>query len=123
MQRHVPVLLSGSGRGVGGSEDSLDAAFLSTKVVGGFVGCMVALYATSDGQSSGTEAAYDWFEYAHRDDVYRQFPAGVMREEDAEKCAPPILTRGIGVSTDDVACGIPDDEFGFEDYPFHREGF
>jgi alpha-N-arabinofuranosidase len=52
-------------------KDSVDATFLSTKVAGGFVGCMYALYATSDGQFSGTEAAYDWFEYTGTDDVYR----------------------------------------------------
>ena len=52
-------------------KDSVDATFLSTKIAGGFVGCMYALYATSDGQPSGTEAAYDWFEYTGTDDVYR----------------------------------------------------
>jgi alpha-N-arabinofuranosidase len=52
-------------------KDSVDATFLSTKIAGGFVGCMFALYATSNGQPSGTKAAYDWFEYTGTDDVYR----------------------------------------------------
>ncbi len=61
--------------GVGGNiwqtlKDSVDATFLSTRVAGGFVGCMYALYATSLGQATTRSAYYDWFEYTGKDEVY-----------------------------------------------------
>ena len=52
-------------------KDNVDASFLSTKVAGGFVGCMYALYATSLGQSSKNIASFDWFEYKGNDKVYQ----------------------------------------------------
>ena len=52
-------------------KDSLDARFLSTKIAGGFVGCMYGMYATSLGKPSESMAAFDWFEYVGDDDVYR----------------------------------------------------
>jgi alpha-N-arabinofuranosidase len=52
-------------------QDNVDARFLSTKVAGGFVGCMYALYATSLGQPSETTADFDWFEYVGDDEVYK----------------------------------------------------
>jgi alpha-N-arabinofuranosidase len=52
-------------------KDSVDARFLSTRVAGGFVGCMYALYATSLGKSSSTVANFDWFEYRGDDEVYK----------------------------------------------------
>jgi xylan 1,4-beta-xylosidase len=51
--------------------DSVDATFLSTKIAGGFVGCMYALYATSLGKPSGNTAYFDWFESVGNDEVYR----------------------------------------------------
>ncbi len=51
--------------------DGVDARFLSTKVAGGFVGCMYALYATSLGESSDRTAYFDWFEYAGDDEIFR----------------------------------------------------
>jgi alpha-N-arabinofuranosidase len=51
--------------------DSVDAAFLSTRVAGGFVGCMYAVYATSLGKESTTVADIDWFEYTGDDETYR----------------------------------------------------
>jgi alpha-N-arabinofuranosidase len=51
--------------------DNVDATFLSTKVAGGFVGCMYALYATSLGEPSGNKAEFEWFEYTGDDEVYR----------------------------------------------------
>jgi len=51
-------------------KEGADATFLSTRVAGGFVGCMVALYATSLGKASGTTAYYEWFEYSGNDEVY-----------------------------------------------------
>jgi len=40
-------------------KDSVDANYLSTKVAGGFVGCMIALYATSLDRPSITISAFD----------------------------------------------------------------
>ncbi len=51
--------------------DGVDARFLSTRVAGGFVGCMYAMYATSLGKPSTGMAYFDWFEYAGNDEVYR----------------------------------------------------
>lgn len=52
-------------------KDSVDAKYLSTKVAGGFVGCMYALYVTSLGKPSTTVSYYDWFEYQGNDEVYK----------------------------------------------------
>jgi alpha-N-arabinofuranosidase len=52
-------------------QDNIDATFLSTRVAGGFVGCIYALYATSLGESSQNTAYFDWFEYQGNDEVYR----------------------------------------------------
>jgi xylan 1,4-beta-xylosidase len=48
-------------------KNGLDGTFLSTKVAGGFVGSIYAMYATSLGKPSGNEAAFDWFEYRGKD--------------------------------------------------------
>ncbi len=50
--------------------DNIDARFLSTKIAGGFVGCVYALHATSLGKPSDNLAHFDWFEYAGKDEVY-----------------------------------------------------
>jgi xylan 1,4-beta-xylosidase len=52
-------------------KDSVDAMFLSTRIAGGFVGCMYALYATSLGKSCKNVSHFDWFEYHGDDEVYR----------------------------------------------------
>jgi xylan 1,4-beta-xylosidase len=52
-------------------KDNVDARFLSTRVAGGFVGCVYALYATSLGKSSNNIAYFDWFEYVGNDEVYK----------------------------------------------------
>jgi alpha-N-arabinofuranosidase len=52
-------------------QDNVDARFLSTKVAGGFVGCVYALYATSLGKPSENSAHFDWFEYVGDDEVYK----------------------------------------------------
>jgi xylan 1,4-beta-xylosidase len=44
-------------------KEGVDATFLSTKVAGGFVGCMYALYTTSVGKASENIAHFDWFAY------------------------------------------------------------
>jgi alpha-N-arabinofuranosidase len=43
-------------------KDKVDGKFLSTKVAGGFVGNMYALYATSSGAESDNKASFNWFE-------------------------------------------------------------
>ncbi|MFO7445961.1 MAG: glycoside hydrolase family 43 protein [Ignavibacteriaceae bacterium] len=53
-------------------KDNVDAAFLSTRAAGGFVGCMYAMYATSLGTQSNNTAYYNWFEYSGDDKVYRE---------------------------------------------------
>lgn len=52
-------------------KEDVDAKFLSTRVAGGFVGCMYALYATSLGQPTTNTAYFDWFEYRGNDEVYK----------------------------------------------------
>ncbi len=52
-------------------KDNIDAKFLSTRVAGGFVGCMYAMYATSQEKESNSVAAYNWFEYSGDDEVYK----------------------------------------------------
>ncbi len=52
-------------------KEGVDAKFLSTRVAGGFVGCMFAMYATSLGKPSRSVAWFDWFEYSGDDEVYR----------------------------------------------------
>ena len=51
-------------------KDNIDATFLSTKVAGGFVGCMFALYATSSGKKSVNKCYFDFFEYEGNDKIY-----------------------------------------------------
>jgi xylan 1,4-beta-xylosidase len=52
-------------------KDKLDGTFLSTKIAGGFVGCMFAMYATSSGKVSENTAYFDWFNYQGNDKVYK----------------------------------------------------
>ncbi len=54
-------------------KDSVDAKYLSTKVAGGFVGCLYALYATSLGRSCNNEAYFDWFQYNGEDEIYKRY--------------------------------------------------
>ena len=50
-------------------KDNVDARFLSTRVAGGFVGCVYALHATSSGKLSNKVAYFDWFEYVGNDAI------------------------------------------------------
>ncbi len=43
--------------------ENVDGRILSTPVAGGFVGAVIALYASSNGQASTNVADFDWFEY------------------------------------------------------------
>ncbi len=52
-------------------KENVDGKFLSTKIAGGFVGCLYALYGTSLGKSSNTVAWFNWFEYKGNDEVYK----------------------------------------------------
>ncbi|HSB02429.1 MAG TPA: glycoside hydrolase family 43 protein [Anaerolineales bacterium] len=45
----------------------VDGRILSTPVATGFVGAMIAMYASSNGQSSTNNADFDWFEYVGLD--------------------------------------------------------
>ncbi|HEX6430485.1 MAG TPA: glycoside hydrolase family 43 protein, partial [Niastella sp.] len=49
-------------------KEGLDASFLSTRTAGGFVGCMYAMYATSNGTPTSNTAAFSWFESKGNDD-------------------------------------------------------
>jgi alpha-N-arabinofuranosidase len=52
-------------------KENVDAKFLSTKVAGGFVGCMYAMYATSSGEPSANMAHFNCFCYEGDDDIYK----------------------------------------------------
>ena len=44
--------------------ENVDGRILSTPVAGGFVGAYIAMYASSNGQTSINYADFDWFEYS-----------------------------------------------------------
>lgn len=50
----------------------VDGTFLSTKVAGGFVGTVIGMYATSNGESSDNAASFGSFTYLGNDDVFNQ---------------------------------------------------
>jgi xylan 1,4-beta-xylosidase len=52
-------------------KENVDARYLSTKVAGGFVGCVYALYTTSLGNPSNNFAYFDWFKYQGNDEIYK----------------------------------------------------
>lgn len=52
-------------------KDKLDGKYLSTKVAGGFVGSLFALYATSSGKASTNKASFSWLKYSGKDVVYQ----------------------------------------------------
>jgi alpha-N-arabinofuranosidase len=49
--------------------EGVDGRILSTPVAGGFVGAVIALYASSNGEPSANHADFDWFEYVGLDEV------------------------------------------------------
>lgn len=53
-------------------KDGMDPKFLSTKVAGGFVGSIYAMYATSQGKPSSSKAYFNWFMYQGNDGVYKE---------------------------------------------------
>lgn len=48
--------------------NNLDSKILSTEIAGGFVGCCIGLFATSNGKKSNHYSDFEWFEYAPVDD-------------------------------------------------------
>ncbi len=48
--------------------EGIDGRILSTPVAGGFVGVVIAMYASSNGQPSANRADFDWFEYIGLDE-------------------------------------------------------
>jgi xylan 1,4-beta-xylosidase len=53
-------------------KDGVDGKFLSTKVAGGFVGSVFALYGTSNGAATKSSAVFNSFEYKGDDEVFRK---------------------------------------------------
>jgi alpha-N-arabinofuranosidase len=49
--------------------EGIDGRILSTPVAGGFVGAVIAMYASSSGQVSTNHADFDWFEYVGLDEA------------------------------------------------------
>ncbi|WP_373058023.1 glycoside hydrolase family 43 protein [Zunongwangia sp. H14] len=50
----------------------IDGKYLSTKVVGGFVGVTLGMYTTSNGEKSDNSASFNWFEYTGKDEIYNE---------------------------------------------------
>ncbi|RZK90033.1 MAG: glycoside hydrolase family 43 protein, partial [Hymenobacter sp.] len=53
-------------------KDQVDGKFLSTQVAGGFIGCLVGMYATSSGQPTANTASFKYLKYEGNDPVYKQ---------------------------------------------------
>ena len=51
-------------------KDQVDGKFLSTKVAGGFIGCLYGLYATSSGESTTNTASFQYLSYKGEDPMY-----------------------------------------------------
>lgn len=52
-------------------QEKVDGKFLSTEEAGGFVGTLLAMYATSSGSDSDNTASFEWFQYEGDDAVLR----------------------------------------------------
>lgn len=52
-------------------KDNLDATFLSTRVAGGFIGCIFGLYATSSGKETTNQVSYRELRYSGNDAMYK----------------------------------------------------
>lgn len=52
-------------------KDKVDATFMSIKKAWGFVGNVLAMYATSLGKPCSNTAYFNWFEYCGNDEVYK----------------------------------------------------
>lgn len=52
-------------------KDNLDATFLSTRVAGGFIGCVFGLYATSSGNETNNQVSFKELRYSGNDPMYK----------------------------------------------------
>lgn len=52
-------------------KENMDATYLRAVIPKDFVGCLYAMYATSNGIVSSNSAYFDWFEYEGNDEVYK----------------------------------------------------
>jgi xylan 1,4-beta-xylosidase len=55
-------------------KDKLDAKYLSTKVAGGFTGCLFGMYATSSGEKTTNAASFNYLKYSGNDPVFEKIP-------------------------------------------------
>ena len=53
-------------------KEKVDGKFLSTKVSGGFIGCVYGMYATSSGESTTNTASFQYLNYAGNDPTYKK---------------------------------------------------
>ncbi|MGI4741344.1 MAG: hypothetical protein ACRYG7_39765 [Janthinobacterium lividum] len=53
-------------------KNQVDGKFLSTQEVGGFIGSMFGLYATSSGKPTTNSAAFKWLKYEGNDPAHRK---------------------------------------------------
>jgi alpha-N-arabinofuranosidase len=53
-------------------KDNVDGKFLSTKVAGGFIGCVYGMYATSSGEPSSNSASFSYLKYQGDDPMYKK---------------------------------------------------
>ena len=52
-------------------QERVDGEFLSTKVSGGFIGCVYGLYATSSGEKSDNSASFKYLKYTGNDPMFK----------------------------------------------------
>ncbi len=52
-------------------KDQVDAKFVSTKMAGGFIGCVYGLYATSSGEKSSNTASFRFLKYEGKDPMFK----------------------------------------------------
>ena len=53
-------------------KDNVDGTFIRAVIPRDFVGAVIAMYASSNGESSNNKAYYNWFEYTGKDEVYEK---------------------------------------------------
>ncbi len=52
-------------------KENVDGVYLRAVIPRDFIGCVFAMYATSQGSQSKNTAYFDWFEYMGNDEVYK----------------------------------------------------
>ncbi|GAB4041597.1 glycoside hydrolase family 43 protein [Spirosoma jeollabukense] len=53
-------------------KDKVDGKFLSTKVSGGFIGCLYGMYATSSGEQTTNSASFQFLKYQGEDPMFKK---------------------------------------------------